>query len=706
MQIFTHASNSKKNSKVSGDSMSEKRNIHDEKKIDQFIDRELTWRLLKYTRPYLALLTLCVLFLVLVTLADLARPYILKIAIDDYINVYDEPMYELTTDPQSDYAVLYNRHFYIRVRDTAPPSTDFNNVQLLKYDRQYFLTKGWYDPKQDYKVDLSSQTLSQNNTLYHITPLSFETYLLFRQNDMAKIMMLTWLLTSVLIGGSLFSFGQIYLLNLASQKIIFKIRNELYDHVQHLSLAFFDRTPVGRLVTRITNDMNNINEMFTAVLLNLFKDLFLIVGTVIVMFLLDYRLAIISLSTVPVVLIAAWFFRIKAREAQREVKLKLARINSKLSENINGMEVIQVLNQEQRFYNEFDDENRSYLDSSHKEVRVYGIFRPSMNLIYSLTVSLMIWYGGGQSAQGFLPFGTLFAFINYIQQFYRPIFDLSEKFNIMQSAMASAERIFMLMDEESTIDEADAPTLLGEMAGDIEFKNVSFAYDAKQNALNQVSFRINAGETIAIVGATGSGKTTITNLLTRFYDVQEGCICIDGIDIRKMSLNELRGHIRIVLQDVFLFSGTIAENIRLHQNKIPDEAMIEAAQYVNAHAFISRFDNGYDHTVTERGSTFSSGERQLISFARAILSKPSILILDEATSSVDSETELLIQDAIEKITQKQTTIIIAHRLSTIQHADRILVMHKGHLVEEGTHEELLKEEGIYYDLYRLQYKQR
>jgi ABC-type multidrug transport system fused ATPase/permease subunit len=420
---------------------------------------------------------------------------------------------------------------------------------------------------------------------------------------------------------------------------------------------------------------------------------------------INFQLALVAFSTIPIVLIISYFFRIKARKIQRQVKKRLARINATLAENINGMSIIQIFNQENYIYKAFKRINEDYFQASLNETKLYAIFKPSMNLIYSISLALIIWYGGGLSINQAIELGVLVAFIQYLNQFFRPIFDLAEKFNIFQSAMASSERVFMLLDEPIEIKDPKNPVKLPKrIEGQIKFENVYFSYDTEDNyVLKNVSFEVNPGETIALVGATGSGKTTITSLINRFYDIQKGKITIDGIDLKDIKKEDLREHIGMVLQDVFLFAGDIKSNIRLNNEDITLKEIEEVSKYVNAHDFITSLENDYHQEVTERGSTLSTGQRQLLSFARALAFDPDVLILDEATSNIDTHTELLIQNAIEKLIRGRTTIIVAHRLSTIKNADKIIVLHQGKIMEMGTHNELIEKGKMYYDLYKLQY---
>lgn len=521
----------------------------------------------------------------------------------------------------------------------------------------------------------------------------------------AAIIKLGLIYLGLVLGGFAVTYVQMMLLNWVSQKLVFDMRAHLFDHLLKLPLSFFDKNPVGRLVTRVTNDMKNISDMYTDVLINLLNDVLLLLGTLIIMLSMNWKLTIVALSTVPLVLLSAYWFRIKAREAHREVKAKIARINAVLSENINGMRMIQLFNRETEVYDEFTEVNEDHLKSSMKEIQVFGIFRPSMNLLYTLALTLLIWFASGRVLKGTIEIGVLFAFINYTDQFFKPIFDLSEKFNILQSAMASSERVFMLLEENEHEDPGSETLEKTSVKGEIVFKDVSFEYLQGEPVLKGINLEIKAGETVAIVGATGSGKTTIISLLSGLYPVTKGDILIDQHSVKTLKKQDLRQLIGVVLQDVFLFAGPLKDNISLGNKAITEEDIKKTAEYVNASGFIEQLPHQYEEMIYERGTTLSTGQRQLLSFARALAYDPKILILDEATSSIDTETEHLIQDAISKLTKNRTTIIIAHRLSTIKDADKIVVLHKGEIREMGSHDELIGKGGLYYDLYRLQYQE-
>lgn len=501
-----------------------------------------------------------------------------------------------------------------------------------------------------------------------------------------------------------------YLTQWIGQKTIFDLRMQVFEHLQSRSLRFYDKNPIGRLITRVTNDTEVLNEMFSSGIVMVFSDIFTIIGILSLMFTMNWQLALISLSVLPLLFYGTFLFRKKAREAYREVRIQIARINTFMQEHITGMMVDQVFNREKKSFEKFTEINAAHRNANIKSIFYYALFYPGVDLIGAIAVGLIIWYAGVDALEGTITVGTVIAFLQFNEMFWRPIRDLSEKYNIMQTAMASSERIFKLLDDKTAIVDPVHPVPFEQVKGAIEFKNVWFAYnvgltDAETEwILRDVSFRINAGETAAFVGHTGAGKTTITNLLCRFYDVQKGEILIDGVNIKQIRQQELRKHIAVVLQDVFLFSGDISSNINLGDGTIPREAVEQAARTVGADEFIRQLPGGYDAEVKERGATLSVGQKQLISFARALAYNPQILILDEATSSIDTETEQLIQQAIEKLLRGRTSIVIAHRLSTIQNAGKIIVMHKGEIREIGTHQELLSHGGIYFKLYQLQYK--
>jgi ATP-binding cassette subfamily B multidrug efflux pump len=499
-------------------------------------------------------------------------------------------------------------------------------------------------------------------------------------------------------------FAQGYVLQLMGQYIMYDLRGQIFGHLQRLPLAFYDRNPIGRLVTRVTTDVDALNELFTAGIVSIFGDVMLLAGIVGVLFWLDWRLALVAFSIVPLLLLLTSWFKVRVRQSFREVRVRIARINAFLQEHITGMPVVQLFNREARAFGEFSVINDAHREANVRSIFYYAVFFPGVELITAIGIALLILVGGGRAVAGAVSIGALIAFLQYAQRFYQPLSDLSEKYNILQAAMASSERVFRLLDTPATIFTPAAAYRPEAVRGEIEFDDVWFSYKEGEPVLRGVSFRVRPGETLAVVGHTGAGKSTLANLLLRFYDVDSGAVRVDGVDVREWDLPRLRRSVAMVLQDVFLFSGTVGANIRLGEESIGDERVRWAAREVHALPFIERLPGGFDAAVRERGAGLSVGQKQLIAFARALAFEPSILILDEATSSIDTETEQLIQMALDRLLAGRTSVVIAHRLSTIQKADRILVMHKGEIREHGTHQELLALRGIYYRLYLLQYK--
>ena len=536
----------------------------------------------------------------------------------------------------------------------------------------------------------------------YLTKIAVDDYI--ANSDYNGLLIISLILLATLLFQSVVQYFLTYFMQYLGQKIIYDLRSQLFTHIQKLALKFFDKTPIGRIVTRVTNDIESLNALFSSGIVMVFSDIFILIWILGFMFFLDVKLSLVTLSVLPFLIYGTFLCRRKVRESYRDVRLHLARLNSYMQEHITGMNVVQIFNKEKSELKNFSSINSDYKKSNIKSIFYYAVFFPSVEFISSIAIGLIIWYGGGNVISSTLTIGTLFAFIQYTEMFFRPIRDLSEKYNVMQTAMASSERIFKLLDDQTFVNSPEHPIKLNQIKGEIDFKNVWFEYKKDEPVLKDITFNINPGETVAIVGATGAGKTSIINILTRFYDIKSGSILVDGIDIRKINKRELRKHISIVLQDVFLFSGNIRSNISMDNEDISEEQVKKAATLVGADKFIEALPNKYDEIVMERGATLSVGQKQLISFARALAYNPQILILDEATSSVDTETEALIQKAIEKLLVGRTAIVIAHRLSTIQNADKIIVMHKGKIRETGNHQELLAKKGIYYKLYQLQYK--
>ena len=499
-----------------------------------------------------------------------------------------------------------------------------------------------------------------------------------------------------------FNIAQTWILQKTGQNIILQMRKDLYRHIQSLGSRYFDITPVGKLVTRVTNDVEALNEMYSGILVQLFRNIVKIVGLAGVMLVLDVRLAAISFVLMPLVIGLTVLCQKIARNIYRLYRTRLTDINTFLSEHLSGMKIIQIFGRQERKFEEFHDKNTKLYKAFYREMLMYAVFRPLIYILSILSLMIVLWFGSRNVFDEIISVGTLYIFSNYIRSFFDPIQELAEQFSTLQSSIASAEKIFTVMDEEEFIPEVENPKQSDKIIGKIEFDHVWFAYDGENYVLKDVSFVINPGEKVAFVGATGAGKSSILNLIGRYYDIQKGHIYIDGIDIRQLSKKQLRSAIGQMQQDVFIFEGDVAYNIRLNDDDITDAQVKAAAEYVNASHFIEKLPQDYHEPVTERGATFSAGERQLLSFARTLAHNPSILVMDEATANIDTETEILIQEALEKLMDGRTTIMVAHRLSTIQHADCIMVMHKGRICERGTHRELLEQDGIYRKLYELQ----
>ena len=620
---------------------------HEEEVLGKAYDSRLMKRLLRYLAPYKWQTVLALVAIVLKAFADVVGPYLTKTAVDKYL--------------------------------ASGPAGSRNS-----------LLDGW----------LSSEPL-------------------------VGIAQIAAIYVTALLLSFAFEFVQTYFMQWTGQKAMFDLRSEIFRHLQKLHVGFFDRNPVGRLVTRVTTDVDALNEMFTAGVVSIFEDIFVLAGIVIIMLRMKWWLALIIFAVLPLIFWATMIFRRKVRESYRRIRTAIARINAYLQEHISGIVVLQLFNREKRAFKSFEEVNAMHMDAFKDAILAHAVYYPIVEILSALAIACVIWFGGGQVLRGAVSLGIVVAFIQYAQRFFRPIQDLSEKYNILQSAMASSERIFKLLDTAPEVVSPAAPKHV-DGPGRIEFDHVWFAYNRVQPkrsangqphtepaheapaepdwVLRDVSFTIGPGETVAIVGHTGAGKTTIISLLLRFYDIQRGAISIDGVDIRDMDLGELRRRYGVVLQDPFLFSGTITDNIRLGSKWVTQEMVERSAEDVNIADFIRTLPQGFQEPVRERGSTLSTGQKQLISFARSLAHQPRILILDEATSSVDTDTELRVREALTRMVEGRTSIVIAHRLSTVQRADKIIVMHKSQLREMGSHQELLAQRGIYWKLYQLQYK--
>ena len=525
--------------------------------------------------------------------------------------------------------------------------------------------------------------------------------------DLSGLAQIGFAFLAALVGIFVAEYVEIYLLQNIGQRTMFNLRTEIYDHLQRLDLRFYDRNPVGRIMTRVTTDVDVLNDLFSSGVVSVFGDVFTLAGIMIVLLVMDWRLALVAFAVLPLIALVTQWFRVNVRESYRGVRVWIARINAFLQENISGMATVQLFGRERQNLTQFDAVNRAHRDANIASIFYYAVFYPAVEITGALAAALIIWFGGGRVIQDSLTLGSLVAFLQYAQRFFRPISDMSEKFNMLQAAMAASERIFSVIDTPVTITSpARSAGRPARAEGRVEFDRVWFAYQDDEYVLKDVSFEVAPGERVGIVGATGAGKSTLISLLMRFYDIGNGAIRIDGVDVRDMDLGALRGMFGLVLQDVHLFSGTVAGNVRLGNESIADEDVRRALASVHADGFVGRLPLGLASQVVERGATLSTGQKQLLSFARALAFDPLVLLLDEATSNVDTETELLIRDALHRLMTGRTTIAIAHRLSTIQDMDKILVVHKGQLREVGTHQELLARRGIYYKLYQLQYKEQ
>ena len=535
-----------------------------------------------------------------------------------------------------------------------------------------------------------------------ITKIAIDRYVLARDLHGLDMMALAYL--GVVVCGFVVLFVQTYTTEYIGQRAMHDLRLEIFSHLQKQDLAYFDRNAVGRLMTRTINDVETLNELFSTGVVGLLGDVAIVFGIAVVMLWLNWQLALVCLTAFPVIVYLSRFYRRRAREVYRQSRLILGRLNAGLQENIAGVATVQAFGQEERMYRRFSEVNLNYRDVLLQSIRNNALFFPAIELFSAISVGMLLWYGGVRMADSAVEAGVMVAFLQYIQRMYQPIRDLAEKYNIMQAAMASSERIFLLLDQPETIKNPPQPRRVEHFAGAVEFKNVWLSYQPGDPILKNVSFQVSPGEKIALVGATGGGKTSIISALCRFYDIDSGAILVDGIDIREWNKQELRRHFGLVLQDVFLFSGDIASNITLGDPRISSQRVAEAAARAQILPFVDKLPHRFQEEVQERGSTLSQGQRQLLSFARALAFDPKILILDEATSSVDTQTEGLIQEALSELLKNRTALIVAHRLSTIKHADRILVIHKGEIKEEGNHDELLARGGLYARLYELQYR--
>lgn len=654
-------------------------------------------RLLSYLKPHKWVMTLATVLVLFIIAVELYRPIIIGNAIDQYINGYYHPYVE--ADVSASDAVNWNG--LVLSRDQAVSKADSASFyQIFLWKDHYYMAENLTRAECTALQNADTSVL-KNYVREGAQKLTSNDLKVLRQNDFKGILKAGILFLLLLFSGFFLNLADTWLLQKMGQQIVYKLREETFTHIHSLSLSFFNITPVGKLVTRVSNDTEAVNELFSTILVKLFKNIVKIIGYAVVMLSINVKMAGISFLLLPLVAILTFVFRHLSRKAYQITRNKITELNTFLSEHISGMKLIQIFAREKEKYSEFEGKSMELYRANFREIMTFAIFRPSIYMVSVIAMILVIRTGSLSVLNGSLSLGTLFVFITYISSFFEPIQELSEQLGTLQSSIASAEKIFSVLDVKPEIVSPADPTPVN-ILGEIEFRHVWFAYEEENYILKDVSFVIQPGEKAAFVGATGAGKSTILNLIGRYFDIQKGQILIDGIDIHEIDLDVLRGAIGQVQQDVFIFTGDIKSNISLNNEAISPDDVRRAAEIVNADPFIQKLPHGYDEPVTERGSTLSAGQRQLLSFARTLAYDPKILVLDEATANIDTETETLITQALARLMDGRTTIMVAHRLSTIQHADKIIVMHHGEIKESGTHQELLAKDGLYKKLYELQ----
>ena len=654
-------------------------------------------RLLSYLKPHKWVMTLATVLVLFIIAVELYRPIIVGNAIDQYINGYYHPYVE--ADVSAPDAINWNG--LVLSRDQAVSTADSASFyQIFLWKDHYYMAEN-LTRSECTALQNADTSVLKNYVREGAQKLTSNDLKILRQNDFKGILKAGILFLLLLFSGFFLNLADTWLLQKMGQQIVYKLREETFTHIHSLSLSFFNITPVGKLVTRVSNDTEAVNELFSTILVKLFKNIVKIIGYAVVMLSINVKMAGISFLLLPLVAILTFVFRHLSRKAYQITRNKITELNTFLSEHISGMKLIQIFAREKEKYSEFEGKSMELYRANFREIMTFAIFRPSIYMVSVIAMILVIRTGSLSVLNGSLSLGTLFVFITYISSFFEPIQELSEQLGTLQSSIASAEKIFSVLDVKPEIVSPADPTPVN-ILGEIEFRHVWFAYEEENYILKDVSFVIQPGEKAAFVGATGAGKSTILNLIGRYFDIQKGQILIDGIDIHEIDLDVLRGAIGQVQQDVFIFTGDIKSNISLNNEAISPDDVRRAAEIVNADPFIQKLPHGYDEPVTERGSTLSAGQRQLLSFARTLAYDPKILVLDEATANIDTETETLITQALARLMDGRTTIMVAHRLSTIQHADKIIVMHHGEIKESGTHQELLAKDGLYKKLYELQ----
>lgn len=680
----------------------------EEQREYKLADRELIKGIWRFSKKYFNRIVFTFILLLFISGIQVLLPQISRRAIDGYIR---KNYFKIKFSSQSETIFDKNRAYSEKLDSFfLIPSKVLRKDEILILEKNSLISDIKYFPVEKRYKDIlirdSIDFIDGMKSVYimekDLGKIRKEDLYKIRAQDIFNVRKYALLYVLFLVILFILNYLQVLILSVVSERIMYDMRENILKHMLNLSINFFNNNPIGKLVTRVTNDVAALRELFTDVVVYSAKDILVIIGIIVMMLKMSVKLSMVILSTLPFIILILILFQRYARESYRRVRVAVARINAFLSESITGISLIQSFNKEKDSYEDFNLIGKEYYRANMNQLFIFSIFRPLIDVISSLTIALLIYFGSGGIFKGEYSIGILFAFFSYLELFFRPIFDFSEKYNIYQGAMAASEKIFILLNEKSSIVGKDGTIDLKSFKGQIEFRNVSFEYKKNEPVLKNLSFKIEPNRSTAFVGATGAGKTTLINLLLRFYDPQEGEILIDGVNIKNMNLKDLRNLFGLVLQDVIIFSGDIKYNITLSRD-IPFEKIVEYSTYVNADKFIQRMPKKYDTLLNERGSNLSSGQRQLIAFARALVGEPKFLILDEATSNIDSETEHLIQDAISKIMKNRTTIAIAHRLSTVQDADRIYVLNKGMIVEEGTHKELIDKKNYYYELYRLQY---
>ncbi|WP_449536514.1 ABC transporter ATP-binding protein [Ferdinandcohnia sp. Marseille-Q9671] len=695
---------------------------NDEKQLKQFSDKQLLRSILAFAKPYRKLFIFSLMLTALIVIAGLAQPYLIKVAIDDHINGIYAPMVYVDQSESSQASNLLQQenikakeiatledHTYFRVNgDGSELPGGVQPARIVEIEGVHYLVHGWnagFTNSNSYHVENNQITI--DGTTFPALALQGDAEQLFRGNDYTGMIWLGVIYFILIVGSSVLTYFQNNSLQYTGQSIIYDIRETIMKHFSKLQISYYDKNPIGRLVTRMTHDVEALNQLYSQVIVNLIREVLMLIGIIVIMLQMSVKLTLISFTVIPFIALITFYFKKVIRNAQRYVRFILSKLNSYLAENLTGMQVIQIFVREKKQQEQFNELNQEHYRAGMRQTVLNSIFNPSIGLFGNISMALLIWYGGRNVLDGALTFGVVYAFTHYVRQFFEPLRGLADRFNQIQAALASAERIFDTLETKPTIVNKTEPSKLPhKVKGKIEFSNVWFAYQNEEWVLKDVSFSIEPGETIGIVGATGAGKSSIIQLINRFYDIQKGSIKLDGVPIKDVAIRDLRKHVGIIQQDSFVFSGTVFDNIRLNNSSISDEEIMRAAKSVGMAPFFETLPKKYETLLGEQGTVLSTGQRQLLSFLRAMIANPNVLILDEATANIDTETEIVVQDTLKKISKDRTTIIIAHRLSTIQHADKILVLDKGKIVESGNHVTLIQQKGAYYRLCMSQNKQQ